>query len=228
MGVTFSGSNICGYHWNTTPELCARWYKIGAFYPLAINMNSRDNSPQAPYDFDASIKEEIQDAMATRYSLLRYMNTRLFKHSLWSDEIDDGGTFFKPLFFEFPEDDGAYDYMSLNAMLGPSIKLSLQSDTVLRGRNWNFYSPQGVWCDIFNLTLGNETCHNITSQYGKSNYINMTADTAAYLREGHILPFQNASHLIKNGSVLTVSDLQNYPLEVLINPKCSWSGDPAV
>lgn len=163
-GVTFSGANICGYHWNTTPELCARWYKIGAFYPLAINLNHRDNSvSQAPYDFSSDIKDEIQDAMATRYSLLRYMNTNLFHHSLWSDEEDAGGTFFKPVFFEFPEEEGAYDYMSLNAMLGSSIKLSLQSDTVYHGRNWNFYSPVGVWCDIFNLTLGIETCHNITT-----------------------------------------------------------------
>jgi alpha-glucosidase (family GH31 glycosyl hydrolase) len=125
MGITMSGSNICGYHWNTSPELCARWYKIGAFYPLAVNHNSRDSSPQAPHDFPEPYKSEIQDAMTQRYSLLRYMNTRLFKHSLWSDETDDGGTFFKPLFFEFPEDDAAYDFMSLNAMFGPSIKLSL-------------------------------------------------------------------------------------------------------
>lgn len=187
--------------------------------------NQRENVPQAPYDFEASIKDEIQDAMAMRYSLLRYMNTRLFKHSLWSDEIDDGGTFFKPVFFEFPEDDGAYDYMSLNAMLGPSIKLSLQSDTVLRGRNWNFYFPEGVWCDIFNQTMGNQTCFNITTHYGATNIRNLTSDVAAHLREGHILPFQNASNLIKNGSVLTTSDLQNYPIEVLINAKCAWTGE---
>jgi alpha-glucosidase len=59
MGVTFSGANICGYHWNASPELCARWYKIGAFYPLAINHNSRDSSPQAPHDFSIDIKDEI-------------------------------------------------------------------------------------------------------------------------------------------------------------------------
>lgn len=135
-----------------------------------------------------------------RYSLLRYMNTRLFKHSLWSDDEDDGGTFFKPLFFEFPEDDKAYDYMYLNAMFGPYVKLSLQSDTIMHGRNWNFYMPQGVWCDIFNLT---QPCHNMT----QGDYVNMTADVAAYLREGYMLPFQNASNLIKNGSVLTTSDL---------------------
>ena len=59
-GVTFSGSNICGYHHNTTPQLCARWYKMGAFYPLAINMNHRDNSvDQAPHLFDTAIKDEI-------------------------------------------------------------------------------------------------------------------------------------------------------------------------
>jgi hypothetical protein len=38
-------------------------------------------------------------------------------------------------------------------------------------------------------------------------YVNMTADVAAYLREGKMIPFQNASNLIKNGSVLTTADL---------------------
>jgi alpha-glucosidase (family GH31 glycosyl hydrolase) len=157
FGVTMSGANICGYHGDTTPELCARWYKIGAFYPLAVNHNVRGARSQAPYDFSADIMAEIQEAMAMRYSLLRYLNTRLWRHSLWSD---DGGTFFKPLFFEFPDDDGAYEDMSLNVMWGPSIKLSLQSDTDIHGRNWNFYYPKGVWCDIFNVT---QPCLNMTT-----------------------------------------------------------------
>lgn len=54
-GVTMSGANICGYHGDTTPELCARWYKIGAFYPLAVNHNVRGARSQAPYDFSADI-----------------------------------------------------------------------------------------------------------------------------------------------------------------------------
>jgi alpha-glucosidase (family GH31 glycosyl hydrolase) len=85
-------------------------------------------------------------------------------------------------------------------MWGDSIKLSLQSDTTIHNRNWNFVFPKGVWCDIFNIT---QPCVNMT----ESGYSNMTADVGAFIREGHIIPFQNGTDLITNQQVHTVADL---------------------
>lgn len=39
-GIPLSGGDICGYDYDTTPELCARWYTVGAFQPLSRNHNS--------------------------------------------------------------------------------------------------------------------------------------------------------------------------------------------
>lgn len=38
-----------------------------------------------------------------------------------------GGAFYRPLFFDYPNDDGAYENQELNVMLGSALKLGIQS-----------------------------------------------------------------------------------------------------
>lgn len=58
--------------------------------------------------------------MRTKLALVSYYYTEL---SMISNE--EGGAFFRPLFFDFPQNNEAYEDQTNNIMLGRSLKLSI-------------------------------------------------------------------------------------------------------
>jgi hypothetical protein len=94
--------------------------------------------------------------MRTKMSLIKYYHTELTYLHL------NGGTFFKPLFFEFPESVPALDAsQELNIMLGSALKLGVQS-TKLNQNFTEFTFPEGVWCDVFRNS-STDSCTTITT-----------------------------------------------------------------
>ena len=129
FGFTLSGGDICGFIGNTTAELCTKWHLVGAFYPFSRNHNNWGQISQEPWVWANSVvngknaTDVMRDAVKTKYSLIRYYYTNLFMIS-----VTGNGTFYKPLFFEFPDDDSAYTDIIYNVMLGDSIKLSINPE----------------------------------------------------------------------------------------------------
>jgi hypothetical protein len=94
---------------------------------------------------------------------------------------------YKPVFFEFPEDEGAYHDIANNVMLGPAIKTSVNAKSLTQNMT-DFYFPAGTWCSLFDSVgqcLYNEIGQNVTL----STRLN---ESYAHLREGYIIPMQNA------------------------------------
>jgi alpha-glucosidase (family GH31 glycosyl hydrolase) len=84
----------------------------------------------------------MRNAILLKYSLIRYYYTNLFLVS-----TQGTGTFYKPLFFEFPDDVNAYSDITYNIMIGSALKLSINSESV-KQTSTDFYFPAGIWCDI--------------------------------------------------------------------------------
>jgi alpha-glucosidase (family GH31 glycosyl hydrolase) len=99
----------------------------------------------------------MTDAIKIKYALVRYYYTELFALSTKDGE----GTFYKPLFYEFPEDYNATSNIEYNVMLGSALKLSINSgDLSASAVTMDFYFPQGTWCRLLGNTKG-ENCFTV-------------------------------------------------------------------
>ena len=152
FGIPFTGADICGFSGNSTGKLCARWYNIGAFYPFCRNHNSKKAINQYPWSFDEESENIIKKDIIYRYSLLRYFYSQLFLISL-----NEKGSFFKPVMFEFPNDIYSYEDIESKIMIGEAILICAffdneenDKDFIFPNSNFNLY-PSGQ--NIVNYSL---------------------------------------------------------------------------
>jgi alpha-glucosidase (family GH31 glycosyl hydrolase) len=137
FGIPLVGADICGFLGDTNQNLCTKWHFVGAFYPFSRNHNG-GNVAQEPYVWDKPFMQAMTDAIKIKYALVRYYYTELFAMST----MDGEGTFFKPLFFEFPEDYNATSDIEFNVMLGSALKLSIDSgNRSFSEKTMDFYFP---------------------------------------------------------------------------------------
>jgi alpha-glucosidase (family GH31 glycosyl hydrolase) len=128
----------------------------------------------------------MTSAIKTKYSLIRYYYSNLFDIS-----VNGKGTFYKPLFFEFPDDNAAYSDIVYNVMLGSALKLSINPES-LSLRTKEYYFPAGTWCSI-DGTEAIGSC--FTSATGvKKNFTSTPVDYQLHIRAGYIVPMQDTKN----------------------------------
>ena len=224
FGVPFSGADICGFHHNSNDELCARWHILGAFYPFSRNHNVDTGLPQEPWQFaqrsrfynrnDINRPKEgytlhaAKIGIKMRYSLMRYAYTQLMKISL-----GEKGAYFKPAFFEFPEDNNLLNDMDIqnsHIMVGDSIYFipCLSPDQ----NDYDGYFPNANFNSItsFKSVINYKGDDNTKGEFLKLNGSMTTIN--AFLLGGKIIPFQNTKN------VLNSKDLRFTPISIIINP----------
>ena len=210
FGIPFTGADICGFFDDSTKNLCIRWYNLGAFYPFMRNHNDIKGKNQYPWSFkDINDTKNNYDAIKLiknnincRYSLLRYMYSQLFLISL-----NEKGSFFKPLMFEFPEEQSSYEDIESKIMLGEALLICAfnqvneeDKEFTLPDVGFNRY-PCGK--SIINK---NETKNKIVLS-GKLDKVHI------FVREGFIIPKQNTF----NKYILNTNKLREEKLDLIIN-----------
>ena len=212
FGVPITGADICGFISDTHPELWARWYAMGAFYPFARNHNDKNSISQEPYvdmfskniipgTRNVTYTDFIREASLRRYSIHRYHYSYIHKAST------EGIIYFKPLFYNYPDDSNAFNQVEQNIMLGDSIKFS---PIVNQGTSSTFYFPEkgAIWCPIWPKyqmkCFPGQSFQQVTV---------MQDEMLLHLKSGSIIPLQlsNLSPIKININLMT---LKEFPIDL--------------
>jgi len=189
FGISLSGPQICE---SDDIELCQRWYQLAIFFPIFINTNDIFQSNE--------LRETAKICLLFRYSLIRFFYSLQFKVSLY------GGTYFNPLFYEYPHDIFAYTETE-SFLIGNGLKIT----PVLHPNKQNVttYFPNNNWYNLMDGKQILESRENtingsflILNSSLESNIINV------HIRGGNIIPIQftdqNDENKIHNTGDLTL------------------------
>ncbi|CEF71375.1 Glycoside hydrolase, family 31 and P-type trefoil domain and Galactose mutarotase-like domain and Glycoside hydrolase, superfamily domain-containing protein [Strongyloides ratti] len=175
FGITYVGSDVCGFNGESNEELCLRWQQVGAFHSFYRNHNTLGAAPQDPAQWPTVTSATIK-ANKFRYKYIPYLYSLHYYSSL------QGGTVVKPLFFEFPNDEETYD-LGHQFMWGPKfmvIPVITEGMTSVRGYLPDI--PEG-WYSIYDYNYGLQ----IPSGYNEF-YAPWTYNAPTFIRGGAIIP----------------------------------------
>ncbi|CCC71446.1 hypothetical protein NCAS_0H01360 [Naumovozyma castellii] len=144
VGMPFIGADVAGFEGNPEPELIARWYQTGLWYPFFRAHAHIDSIRREPYLFQEPISTIVKDAIRLRYSLLPTFYTSFKMSSI------NGGAIMKPMFFEKPQYEDLYPvdnqfYLGDSGILVKPITTKDQFTTEM------VFVP-GIYYDLDNLT----------------------------------------------------------------------------
>lgn len=188
-GFTATAANVGYAYWShdigghmpgaVDPELYTRWVQFGIFSPiLRTHTTKNPDSERRVWAYPEPYSDLMRSALQLREAMLPYLYTEARR------TYDTGVAFFRPLYYDWPEDGAAYtskneylfgDQIIVSPVTAPADKISgLTSETV--------WLPKGDWIE---WPTGKHFTGPLTVQR------NFTIDQVpAYLRAGAIIPMQ--------------------------------------
>lgn len=190
-----TGADICGFGGSTNEELCARWTRLGAWYPFMRNHYTKASIPQEPYRWPV-VAESARKAIDLRYRLLDYLYSHLQLQSV------DGTPAVVPLWMHYPHDLKAAS-IDAQFFFGPALLISPileQGSTSVEA-----YFPE----DVF-YAFETHAWIDGTGSFHTLHDIQIT-EIAVHIRGGHIIP-------MRVNSANTTTQLRKENFELLVAP----------
>jgi alpha-glucosidase len=161
------------------PELYTRWVQFGAFSPILRTHTTKNPDAERriwayPEPYSAILRSTFQ----LRYALEPYVYTEARR------TYDTGVAFFRPLYYDWPEEPAAYDskgeYLFGDQMLAAPVTAPADKTTGLATEK--VWLPQGEWIEW-------PTGKNFTGPAMVERSFSIE-QTPVYLRAGAIVPMQ--------------------------------------
>lgn len=173
-GILYTGSDIGGFGSDTTEDLLMRWIEFGMFTPLMRNHAAIGTREQELYKF--SHIDDFRNLIRLRYRLAPYLYSEFMKCVLENE------MYFKPLAFEFPEDDFAKTVED-QLMVGDSIMIAPVYTQNAKGRY--VYLPEDMLM-VHMKSPEDYRCQPMTKGH---HYVPVALnEVVIFVRKDHMLP----------------------------------------
>jgi len=191
FGMPMTGSDICGFKANATEEMCSRWMQLGLLYPFSRNHAENDTIHQEPWALGPTLLQTARIAMNFKYSILKYYYSIVISKN-------GTGTIFRPMFFEYPNDDNCLNpslgYMDTQFMIGKGL---LAAPVLTQGATTqNVYLPGDRWFDFFTGEVMKS--QNSTGSVVENFPAPLNSTIPLFLRGGYAVQQQNTTGVMRS------------------------------
>ena len=201
---TSTASNVLYGYWShdigghlgesIDPEMYTRWLQYGGFSPVMRTHSSKSGAlNKEPWVFSDEYTNVIRQTVRQRYEMAPYIYTMARKG------YDDGLALCRPLYYDYPERQEAYDFRS-QYMFGDDMLIAPVTRPAENGfASMSIWLPEGYWYELHtgNLLEGDRvvTRHFALDEYG------------VYIKAGSVLPFygEEVRNLNGNDEAMTVT-----------------------
>lgn len=174
-GFLYSGADLCGFSYDTTPDLALRWLEFGLLTPLMRNHSTVGTRMQEYYRFP-EVLPAVRNMIRLRYALLPYLYSEFMKAAL------ENTSYFRPLAFDYPDDPDAREVED-QLLLGEGLMAAPVYVQNAHGRH--VYLPEPM--KLLRLRAVDDYDEEILS--AGHHYIRCALDEMLlFLRPGHIIP----------------------------------------
>ncbi len=198
-GFLYCGADTGGFWGDTTEDLLMRWTQFSIFTPLFRNHSLKDTRNQEYYRF--TNKQDFRNMLRLRYALIPYLYDQFIKAA----ESDD--MLFKPLCFEYPEDEMAYEVED-QLFVGDSIMVAPVYKQNATGRY--VYLPQ----DMKLVRFRSDTDYDEEVLEKGNHYVKAKLnEVLVFVREGKKLPLAEPAN--------RTGDINENSIKYITGPHCN-------